>query len=59
MLATRQDRLGAVDDRAALTILAAAADAGVNFLDTADVYGGIDADRVKCSVLLVGLYGRG
>src|SRR4051794_8707308 len=31
---------GAIDDRAALDILAAAADAGVNFLDTADVYGG-------------------
>ena len=31
---------GAVDDRAALDILAAAVDAGVNFLDTADVYGG-------------------
>lgn len=30
---------GAVDDRTALDILAAAADAGVNFLDTADVYG--------------------
>src|SRR3954467_15033639 len=30
---------GAVDDRAALAILAAAVDAGVNFLDTADVYG--------------------
>src|SRR4051812_1414960 len=31
---------GAVDDRRALDILAAAADAGVDFLDTADVYGG-------------------
>ncbi len=31
---------GAVDDAAALAILAAAADAGVNFFDTADVYGG-------------------
>src|SRR4051812_26403476 len=31
---------GAIDDRAALDILAAAVDAGVNFLDTADVYGG-------------------
>jgi aryl-alcohol dehydrogenase-like predicted oxidoreductase len=31
---------GAVDDRKAFDILAAAVDAGVNFLDTADVYGG-------------------
>src|SRR4051794_21132313 len=31
---------GAIDDHRALEILAAAADAGVNFLDTADVYGG-------------------
>ena len=30
---------GAVDDGAALAILGAAADAGVNFFDTADVYG--------------------
>lgn len=31
---------GDLDDRRALDILAAAVDAGVNFLDTADVYGG-------------------
>lgn len=31
---------GAVDDASALAILGAAADAGINFFDTADVYGG-------------------
>lgn len=31
---------GAIDDRSAMEILAAAVDSGVNFLDTADVYGG-------------------
>lgn len=31
---------GAVDDDSALAILGAAADAGINFFDTADVYGG-------------------
>jgi aryl-alcohol dehydrogenase-like predicted oxidoreductase len=31
---------GGIDERHALDILAAAVDAGVNFLDTADVYGG-------------------
>src|SRR5262245_61663495 len=30
---------GAIDDRFAMEILAAAVDSGVNFLDTADVYG--------------------
>jgi aryl-alcohol dehydrogenase-like predicted oxidoreductase len=42
---------GDVDDAAALNILHAAADTGVNFLDTADVYGGGRSEKLIASFL--------